>query len=208
MSTTTVRIVDIATAIGLVEEDFTLPNGKPARGLVWRPEHLSKVFQHCDGLRSSLGLGRNDVVVIDGVCPAWLLACVSHGFHPCSTAVSYRQAAGAEPVNLPVGGTVMEAAGAGENLAFTVTAGETATTVEFRLTVPQIDAAATLKSLVAPVVPAGKPVVVTGRGLISIAAALADAYAHRVPAVACFQPGTGNVVCISHDAAMPLGTVV
>lgn len=63
-----------------------------------------------------------------------------------------------------------------------------------------------MESLVAPEVTKGKPVFISGRGPIAIATALAEAYAHRVPFVACFQPGTGRVVCISHSD-VALGTI-
>jgi hypothetical protein len=48
-------------------------------------------------------------------------------------------------------------------------------------------------------VPLWKPVFLSWRWPIAILTALSDAYAHKVPFVACFQPWTWNVVAISHS---------
>jgi hypothetical protein len=48
-------------------------------------------------------------------------------------------------------------------------------------------------------VPTWKPVFISWRWPIAILTALSDAYAHKVPFVACFQPWTWNVVAISHS---------
>jgi CRISPR-associated Csx3 family protein len=205
MATMTIKIDDIATELGLQKEKVTLPNGKEIMSLVWKPTHLTDVFRLCDAKRAQSGLGRNDVVVIDGVCPTWLLPTVTHAFHPCQTAVAYPQ--GGPDVTLPISGVQIEGSGSGQDITLKVTETEEATTVEYSLSAPQVDALAVLKSLVAPEVSMGKSVRITGRGPIAIAAALAEAYAHRVPTVAAFQPGTGFVVCISHDANRPLGQV-
>ena len=174
--------------------------------IVWKPSQLADVFRLCDTKRAASGLGKNDVVVVDGVCPTWLLPTITHSFHPCQTAVAYPQ--GGPGVTLPISGVSIEANGACQDVTLKVTESEDYTTVEFNLGSPQVDAVAVLRSLVAPEVPLGKPVRITGRGPIALATALAEAYAHRVPSVSCFQPGTGHVVCISHDAARPLGTVI
>lgn len=200
-----VKIDEVAAEIGLQKEKVTLPNGREVTQIVWKPEHLSQVFQACDRKRQAMGLGKLDVVVVDGVCPTWLLPAITHAFHPTQAAVSYPQ--GGPDAMLPISGTDIEGAGAGKDLSFKMNESDDAVTVEFSLTAPQIDAQATLNSLVAPKIPTGKPVRITGRGPIAIAAALAEAYAHRASSVSCFQPGTGHVTCISHDAKQPLGTV-
>lgn len=142
----------------------------------------------------------------DGGCPAWMLSTISHAWHPVSTSVKYKQ--GDIEASLPLSGAPMEGEGSGKNLNFKVEKKDNLTVVEFSLTQPQIDAKETVQSLVAPEVPEGKPVCITGRGLIAIATTLAEAYSHKVPYVANFQPGTGYVVCISHDEANPVGKVI
>lgn len=200
-----VKIEDIAAKLGMQKEEVALPNGKKVLSLVWKPEHLTRVFEVCDAAREGEGVGKNDVVVVDGVAPTWLIPTITHAFHPSATALAYPQ--GGPDSTLPISGVQTEGAGQAENVSFKVTEGENETTVEFTLSQPNIDAPATLASLVAPAVPNGKPVRVTGRGPTAIAAALAEAYAHRVPYVALFQPGTGFVVSISHSNTR-LGTIV
>jgi CRISPR-associated Csx3 family protein len=203
--TETVKIADVASALGLSPEKVTLPNGREVMSIVWKPEHLEDVFRHCDNLRQELKIGRNDVVVVDGVCPTWLLPTITHAFHPSQTAVKYPQ--GGPDATLPISGALVEGEGTGTDVSFTVKEEDDATVVEFALSSPQVDAEAVVKSITAPNVPHGKPVRITGRGPIAIAATLAEAYAHKVPAVSCFQPGTGHVTCISHSDEQPLGTV-
>jgi hypothetical protein len=202
--TKVITIATIAQSLNLQPEDVNLPNGKVVKSIVWRPDHLPQVFEVCDGFRREMGVGKNDLVVIDGVGPSWLVPTVTHAFHPTSTAVSYPQ--GGPGATLPISGTQIDGAGSATDVSFTVTEGESETVVEFNLTSPQIDALATIASLVAPTLSHGKPVKITGRGPTAIAAALAEAYAHVVPYVALFQPGTGFVVAISHSDVQ-LGTV-
>lgn len=200
-----IKISEIAAALNLNPEKVTLPNGKEVISIVWKPEHLANTFEYCNKQRKESGLGKNDVAIIDGACPTWLLPTISHAFHPTMTAVAYPQ--GGPDATLPLSGAQCEGTGSAEDVAFKVTEGENETTVEFSLTAPSIDAAKTIASLVAPAVPVGKTVKITGRGPVAIACALAEAYAHIVPAVYCFQPGTGFVCCISHSSST-LGTVL
>ncbi len=202
----TIKIADIAAQLGLEPEEKTLPNGRVVKGINWRPENLTQVYQLVNDARQESGLGKNDSITIDGMCPTWLLPVISHANHPVSTAVKYPQ--GGPDAVLPLSGVLIEGEGVGENLNLGVTEKDGVTTVEFSLTQPQIDVQKTLSSLVAPEIENGKPVHITGRGPIAIATALAEAYSHRVPYVANFQPGTGYVVSISHDDKYPLGTIV
>lgn len=195
----------IASLIGLVKAPVTLPNGKVVDSLTWLPSHLPAVFAVVDNFRADSGAGKNDLVVISGPCPTWLLPCISHACHPTSTAVAYPQ--GGPDATLPLSGVMIDGAGAGQDIEFIVIENPEFTSVEFKLMKNEVDAPAILASLVAPAVTLGKPVRISGRGPVAIAAALAEAYAHRVPSVSCFQPGTGNVVAISHDAGRPMGTV-
>ncbi len=205
-TTSTVQIASIAKGLGIEPETQTLPNGKVATAVNWKPEHLPKVFEWCENKRKELGIGKNDVVTIDGSCPAWLLSTVSHGFHPSATSVKYPQ--GGPGAKLPISGTQRgESSGCAEGMTFTVKEEDEFTLVTTSLNANEVDADKLLASLVAPAVPAGKPVRITGRSLVAATAALAEAYAHFVPSVSCFQPGVGFVTCISHDANRRMGTV-
>lgn len=194
----------LATALGMAEELVTLPNGKEVMSLVRKPEHLPQVFELINKSQIKNSLGKNDVVTIDGVCPTRLLPTISHALHPVTTAVSYPQ--WGPDAKLPLSWAEMAGEWSAEWVKFSKEEDEEKTSISFELTNPSIDAVATLKSLIAPEVTAGKPVFISGRGPVAIATALAEAYAHRVPFVACFQPGTWRVVCISHSDT-DLGTI-
>jgi CRISPR-associated Csx3 family protein len=203
-SSKTLSLVWLATALWLQPEKVTLPNGKEIMSIVWKPEHLPKVFELITKSEQKNLLGKNDVVTIDGVCPTWLLPTISHALHPVSTSVTYPQ--WWPDAKLPLSGAEAAGEGMAEGVKFTVIEDEEKTSVSFELTDASIDVIKAMQTLVAPEVTAGKPVFISGRGPIAIATALAEAYAHRVPFVACFQPGTGRVVCISHSDTQ-LGTI-
>lgn len=203
MTQNIITVAQIAAVLGLQPEDVTLPNGKVVKQIVWKPEHLPAVFEEVNRLRAAAGWGKPDSITIDGIGPTWLMPGFTHGVHPASASLAYPQ--GGPGATLPVSGVQAEGTGHAPDVTFKVTEGEDATTVEFALAAPQVDAAAVMAALVAPAVPTGKPVKITGRGPTAIAVGLAEAYAHLVPWVACFQPGTGYVVSISHSST-PLGT--
>lgn len=203
----TVSIKELADAMGLKEVEKTLPNGRIIKTIQWLPSHLPELYKLVETEILKDGkLGKFDLAVIDGACPTWMLPTLSHACHPVNTAVKYPQ--GGKDAKLPVSGTLREGAGFGENLGFEVNSKGGCTVVQFSLAAPQIDLPKTIASLKAPEVEPGKPVFITGRGPIAIAASLAEAYAHCAPFVANFQPGPGYVVSISHDAKTPLGTKV
>jgi hypothetical protein len=204
MAQITITITSIASTLNLAPVGKTLPNGKVVKAVEWAPSHLPAAFRAVEEARGG-ALGREDVVVFDGAAPGWLLACIVHAAHPANASVKYPQ--GGPDCVLPISGARMADSGYAEGVKFKVTENPDYTSVEFSLANPSIDVAAALATLLAPEVPAGKPVRISGRGPIAILAALASAYAHLVPEVAAFQPGTGNVVAISHGGS-PLGTVV
>ncbi len=201
-----IKISDIAAQLGLEPVEKTLPNGRVIKQIQWNPDHLPQVFNLINKEREESGLGKNDSVTIDGVCPTWLLPTISHAWHPTSTAVKYPQ--GGPDAKLPLSGVSLEGEGSAENVNFKVEEKNDYIVVEFSLTAPQIDIQKTLQTLVAPDIQEGKAVYITGRGPIAIATSLAEAYAHKAPYVANFQPGIGFVVSISHDAEHPIGTVL
>jgi len=203
MATIIVTIASVASALELAPTTKTLPNDKVVTGIEWAPSHLPQAFKAVEKMRGNLG--REDCVVFDGGCPGWLLVCVAHAVHPANASVKYPQ--GGPDCSLPITGTEMAGSGSTEGIEFSVEEKDDHTMVTFNLANPSIDLPKALASLVAPAVPAGKPVRISGRGPIAILAALSSAYAHYVAEVQAFQPGTGNVVAISHGGR-PLGTVV
>lgn len=198
-----IGIEKLAAQLGMEKQSKTLPNGKVITAFEYVPAQLSAFFKAVEAERGELG--REDVVTFDGGCPGWLLVCLSHAAHPANVEVKYPQ--GGPECELAVTGYQAQSVGSADGVEFKVTEGTEFTQVDFALTNPTLDLPKALQTLVAPVVPAGKPVRISGRGPIAILAALASAYAHTVPYVAAFQPGTGNVVAISHSD-VALGTVL
>ena len=191
------RIDTLARALWMEKQLVKLPNWKEIMSLVWKPEDLSRVFGiiNRSGVKNSLG--KNDVVTVDWACPWWLLATITHALHPVNVAVKYPQ--WWPDATLPVSWFEMSEAWEWKDLKFDVKELEDRTEVTFSLDNPNIDTQATINSLVAPEVPSWKPVFISWRWPIAILTALSDAYSHKVPFVACFQPWTWNVVAISHS---------
>ncbi len=201
-----ITIKAIADELGLKEEEKELPNGRKVKSINWLPDHLESVYKAVNRLRAESNIGKDDNVVIDGACPTFLLPTISHAFHPACTSVSYPQ--GGEGAALPLSGVSAEGEGQADDVSFNVEEKDAVVVVELSLSHPQIDVQAALQSLVAPAVPHGKGVLITGRGPVALATALAEAYAHKAPFVANFIPGKGYVVTISHDSKNPLGKLL
>lgn len=187
----------LAKAMWMEKQLVKLPNWKEVMSLVWKPEQLPQIFEIVSKSEMKNRLWKNDLVTINWACPGWLLTAVAHALHPVCVAVKYPQ--WWLDAVLPVSGFEMEDEWKWQDLKFDVKELDDRTEVAFSLENPNIDAQATINSLVAPSVPAWKPVYISWRGPIAILTALADAYAHKVPFVACFQPWTWNVVAISHS---------
>jgi len=199
----TIKIEEVAVFLGMMKTQKTLPNGKTVSSFEYAPSQLPEFFRAVEAERADMG--REDCVEFDGGCPGWLLVCVAHACHPSQASVKYPQ--GGADCQVPVTGFAAERDGACEGVDFVVKEESEYTLVEFSLKNPTLDLQKALSSLVAPAVPAGKPVRISGRGPIAVLAALSSAYAHMVPYVACYQPGVGNVVSISHSD-VALGTVL
>lgn len=186
----------LAEAMWMQKQLVKLPNWKEVMSLVWKPEQLPQVFDIINKSEMKNKLGKNDVVTVDWSCPGWLLATITHALHPVNVAVKYPQ--GWPDAKLPVSWFEAENEWEWKDLKFAVEELEDRTVVTFSLDNPNIDAQSTINSLIAPAVPHWKPVFISWRWPIAILTALSDAYAHKVPFVACFQPWTWNVVAISH----------
>ena len=187
----------LAKALWMEKQLVKLPNWKEIMSLTWKPEQLPQVFEIVSKSGMKNKLWKNDVVTIDWACPGRLLTTIAHALHPVNVAVKYPQ--WWPDVVLPISWFWMEEEWMWKDIKFDVKELEDRTEVTFSLENPNIDAKQTIDSLVAPKVPAGKPVYISWRWPIAILTALADAYAHKVPFVACFQPWTWNVVAISHS---------
>ena len=186
----------LANAMWMQKQLVKLPNWREVMSLVWRPEQLPQVFDIINKSEMKNKMGKNDVVTVDWVCPGWLLATITHALHPINVSVKYPQ--GWPDAKLPVSWFEMEDKWEWEDITFDVNEFDDRTEVTFVLDNPNIDVQATINSLIAPTVLHWKPVFISWRWPIAILTALSDAYAHKVPFVACFQPWTWNVVAISH----------
>ena len=191
------KIDTLAKALWMEKQLIKLPNGKEIMTFVREPKYLPRVFEIINNSEVKNSLGKNDLVTVNWACPWWLLATITHALHPVNVAVNYPQ--WWPDATLPVSWFEMNKEWEWKELKFEVKKLEDRTEITFSLDNPNIDASATINSLVAPEVPSWKPVFISWRWPIAILAALSDAYAHKVPFVACFQPWTWNVVAISHS---------
>ena len=191
------KIDTLAKALWMEKQLIKLPNGKEIMTFVREPKYLPWVFEIINNSEVKNSLGKNDLVTVNWACPWWLLATITHALHPVNVAVNYPQ--WWPDATLPVSWFEMNKEWEWKELKFEVKKLEDRTEITFSLDNPNIDASATINSLVAPEVPSWKPVFISWRWPIAILAALSDAYAHKVPFVACFQPWTWNVVAISHS---------
>lgn len=186
----------LANALGMQKQLIKLQNWNEVMSLVWKPEQLSQVFEIISKSEMKNKLWKNDVVVVDWACPWWLLATITHVLHPVNVSVKYPQ--WGPDATLPVSWFEMTEWWEWKDIKFDVKELEDRTEITFSLESPNIDAKETINSLVAPKIQSWKPVYISWRWPIAILTALSDAYAHKVPFVACFQPWTWNVVAISH----------
>lgn len=192
---TTLTLASLATNIGKTEEVIPLPNGSSRTGLNWKGEDLLVLDAH---LRTH-GFGRDSHVVFDGAMPAFIGLALVHGVHP-----------GFSSLNDPRLGEVaipqLTPAGKGSGLnSWKVTDNGDHFLVEF-------DCGATFDvASLAGVVPpdlSGKGIVLSGRGPNWLTVAIAMSYHAKAPWVACFQPGIGATVAMTHVPEMPLGTLI
>ena len=201
MNTQTITIASIATAMNKTEIEKELPNGRKIKTLDWQGDDLPGV----DEFMRKQGLGRDDHFIVDGPSPAWLTLAVVHGGHPGFASMNDPRL-GAVPVGCQIPSS-NSSNGSGKNLSFTVTEKGDYILLNFEIEGGVFDAT-DLADLVPPQVPQGKTLVISGRGPNWLTVSLAMAYHALVPAVACFQPGVGATVAMTHNPAVKLGSVV
>lgn len=191
----------LAEALGKELQERELPNKKVIRQLVWEGSDLVRITRLLHNRVTELP----PVVKIDGAAPAWLATALVHEVHP-------RMAA----LNSPDGYIGVEGhrarttEGTGP-VKFAVRPHATAdgwTVVEFTLDPSTPLDPAVLGEITPPKLPMGAKVVISGRGPNWLTASIAMGYHGPTAAVACFQPGTGSTVCMTHTATVPLGMLI
>lgn len=187
----------IASAIGKVEAEKTLPNGRVVKGIDWAGEDLPKIAD----LLHNLSAFMPECVDIDGAGPAWLMSAIAHECHPRAVRL-----------NSPdgyVGVGCQKPSGSGEGLAFTMKAGPGGwTVVEYALDPSRPMSPSELDGIAPPMVGLSDRVILSGRGPNWLMASLAMSYHGRCQACATFQPGVGSTVCWTHTAKVALGTLI
>jgi len=187
------NIAKLAEIIGKKEEDIVLP-GRTIKGFNWKGEDLIQIHNLLHNESANLP----ELVKINGAMPAWLATALVHEVHPMGAAINSQQGYVIVACQLPKG------AGAGVGWKIT-TKGEW-TQVEFVLGGEMIPEQ--LASVVPPELPMGSRIIISGRGPLWMAAAIAMAYHGVAKAVACLQPKVGATVCITHIKEVALGTVI
>ena len=187
----------VASAIGKVATEKTLPNGRVVKGIDWTGDDLVSIAK----LLHNLSAGMPEVVDVDGAGPAWLMAALAHECHPRTVRL-----------NSPdgyVGVGCQKPDGSGSGLTFTVKPGsESWTVIEYQLDPSKPMSPSDLDGIVPPMVGFSDRIIISGRGPNWLMASLAMAYHGRCQACATFQPGVGSTVCWTHTTAVQLGTLI
>lgn len=196
----TITIEEIARLIGKEPETRTLPNGRVISGLHWKGEDLVSIARVLHNRSQQFG----PVVDLDGPAPGWLVTAIVHELHPRAVRVNSPDGFVAIGCQKPSG------SGTGPNLEFQVTEGPDGwLVVEARAIDPSVPfSPCDLDAVVPPGVPFGSKVILSGRLPNWMLASLAMAYHGLAKAVACFQPGVGATVAITHSQDVRLGEVI
>lgn len=191
------EIAGIAKALGKEEVERELPNKKVIKQIVWEGSDLVEIAK----LLHNNSADMPEVVKINGAAPAWLVSALTHEFHPRCV-----------ELNSPdgyIGINGRKARGNGEGIDFTVKNREDGwTQVTFALDPSKPLSPAMLDIIAPPKLPMGSKIIISGRGPNWLVASLVMGYHGTTKAVACFQPGTGSTVCLTHSAEVELGSVI
>lgn len=193
----TIDIAKLGAAIGMEEQEKTLPNGKVIKSLVWDQENLKKAVKAVSGLS-----GEGKPVRITGAAPAWLVSALTHTVHPCQVSLYDPKLGKDIPIpQLSHGEPNLE----GE-VAFKVTEKGEAVLIEWNIDHESgVYDENNLPKVVVPEVPQGKAVYISGRGPNYLTVAMAEAYAHTNSSVSLNQPGIGYTCSITHTRSKGLG---
>lgn len=199
-TTSTITTQQMADHLGKQLDERTLPNGKTVQQLVWTGGDLARLdAEMFRPLTAQVPAGGH--YVLDGPAPAWMAVGFVHGVHPqCAALMDPRLG----PVDVPA--PKPSDKGEGKGLSYIVQEGENFTFVEFSIEGGIIDVA-DLYGVRPPRVDCQKGVVVSGKGPNWLHAAPAMGY-HTTRWVACWQPGGGATVAMTHHASRKLGEVI
>jgi CRISPR-associated Csx3 family protein len=191
------EIATLAEVLGKIEIERTLPNGRVVRQIVWEGKDLAQIAEMLHNHSAEM----SEVVKIDGAAPAWLVAALAHECHPRSIALNSPDGFVAVGCQRPKDN--------GQGIGFTVETREDGwTLITFQLNPSSPLSPEDLGEIAPPELPMGAKVIISGRGPNWLVASLVMAYHGRTKAVACFQPGTGSTVCMTHSATVELGEVI
>lgn len=194
-----IKLNELAEKIGNHPKEMTLPNGQTRMSVNWDGPTAQKAAMEVYPLAST-----GEKVVIDGPAPAWFVSALAHTVHPCQVGL-YDPKIGVIDIPKLQRGEQNPAGG----ISFKVTEYENAVKVEWAIdngTVPPVYDAKDLSNIVVPDIPAGKEVIISGKGPNYINAAIGEAYAHTQKAVSYFQPQThGYTTGIAHTPELKIG---
>lgn len=199
-TTNTVLTVDgIAAQIGKAKEERKLPNGQDVMQMCWRGDDLCSLAEKVyNGISATPGK-----YVLDGPAPAWMGLAFVHGCHPQAVCLNDPRLGPVEIVGRKPSYTTE---GEGKNLKFTVNETEDFTLVEFEIVGGTFDVA-DLEAVRAPKANQMKGIVLSGRGPNWLVAQIGMAY-HTTRWVACWQPGQGATVAMTHHPERKLGELI
>ncbi len=193
-------IDSIAKMIDKEPEDILLPGREPIKGLNWKPDELPSVY---NALQKMAEQGGN--FVIDGRAPQFLILDVVHALHPNKVAVADSKVEGGM---VGIGGQNFPNGEGSGPLPWTITHDfEGGTLVEYSKDQFTIIDNKDLNEVIPPAIEPGKVVFLSGKTSNWASAEIGMSYAHVVPAVYIFQPGTGFICVISHSPEHQLGNV-
>jgi len=196
---TTHTVDGLAELIGKVKEERKLANGQDVMQMCWRGEDLCQLAEKVYmGISSTPGK-----YLLDGPAPAWMSLGFVHGCHPQAACLNDPRLGAVEIVGRKPS---YSAEGEGKNLKFTVNETEDFTLVEFEIIGGTFDVA-DLENVRAPKVNQMKGVVLSGRGPNWLVAQIGMAY-HTTRWVACWQPGQGATVAMTHHPERKLGEII
>ena len=193
------EISNLATEIGKKMKEITLPNGKVISTIQWEGADLIALSRLLHNSSADLP----EHVMINGGAPAWLVTAIVHECHPRSVSLNSPDGYVAVGCQKPAGD------GAGAGLEFTVERHEDYVLVTAQQEDPSVPLdPKDLGNVAPPAVQMEDVIVLSGRMPNWMMASFAMSYHGIAKAVACFQPGVGATVALTHSASVELGSLI